>query len=80
MNVKTKNQVQVEQQILHMLAQVIEAFPQYTVSQHLLHVLRKKTDTKEPYFWSEELLLRKLEEYNEELVSEFFIDRDNTDY
>lgn len=70
MSIKTKHQVQVEQQILYNLAQIVEAFPQYTVSQHLLHILRRKNEDKEAYFWSEELLLSKVEDYYEELKVE----------
>jgi hypothetical protein len=68
--IKTKNQVQVEQQILYNLTQIVEAFPQYTIAQHICHFLRKKTEAKDVYFWSDELLLRKIEAYYDELKGE----------
>jgi hypothetical protein len=67
MNVKTKRQVQLEQQFLYNLAQIIETFPQYEIAQHLGHFLRKKGEKQEFYYWSIELLLQKLEEYYTEL-------------
>jgi hypothetical protein len=66
-SIKTKQQISIEQQFLYTLAQVIEIFPQYTISQHLAHFLRKKSDTKSPYFWSDENVLHKLELYYDEL-------------
>lgn len=70
MRTKTKAQVQIEQQLLYNLAQVIEAFPQYTVAQHICHFLRKKNELKDAYHWSDELLLNKLEAYYDELKTE----------
>lgn len=64
---KSKQQLQVENQILYNLSHIIEAFPQYTVSQHFCHFLRKKLESKEAYYWSNELLLQKIEEYYDEL-------------
>lgn len=67
MKVKTKQQVQTEQQFLYNLAQVVEAFPQYKIAEHLAHFLRKKGENQEFYYWSDDLLLQKLEEYYTEL-------------
>lgn len=67
MSVKTKAQVQIEQQFLYNLAQIIETFPQYKIGEHLGHFLRKKGEKQEFYYWSNELLLQKLEEYYNEL-------------
>ena len=49
--VKTKSQLRVEQQFLYNLAQVIEAFPQYKIAQHLIHFLRRKGDLRDVYAW-----------------------------
>ena len=68
--IKTKNQIQVEQQVLFNLAKIIEAFPQYSIAQHLSHFLRKKKETKDVYFWSDELILKKVEEYYDELKTD----------
>lgn len=70
---KTKNQVQTEQQFLYNLAQVIEAFPQYTIAQHLCHFLRKKNEFKDVYFWSDEILLNKIESYYDELKEDLLV-------
>lgn len=67
MRVKTKQQVQVEQQFLYNLAQIVEAFPQYKIAEHLGHFLRRKGESEEFYYWSNELLLQKIEEYYNEL-------------
>lgn len=73
MIVKTKNQIQIEQQFLYNLAQIIEAFPQYKVAEHLAHFLRKKGENQEFYYWSNTLLLQKLEEYYSELKETFVV-------
>lgn len=77
-NIKTKSQIQIEQQVLFNLAQIIEAFPQYTIAQHLVHFLRKKRETKDVYFWSDEFILKKIEEYYDELKTDLIheIDED----
>lgn len=67
MSRKTKQRVQMEQQFLFTLSKIIEAFPQYTLAQHLSHFMRKKNETKEVYFWQDELILQKVEEYYDEL-------------
>jgi len=64
---KTRDRIQAEQQIFHLLLNINELFPQYSITQHLLHVLRKKEDLKEPYYWSEDVLLKKVEDYYDEL-------------
>lgn len=64
---KTKQRVQIEQQFLYTLSKVVESFPQYSIAQHLAHFLRKKNETKEVYFWQDELVLQKLEDYYDEL-------------
>lgn len=65
--IKTKQEIQVEQQFLYNLAQIIEAFPQYKIAEHLGHFLRKKYENAESYYWSNELLLQKIEDYYNEL-------------
>lgn len=67
MKIKTKAQIQIEQQFLYNLAQVLEAFPQYTISQHLVHFTRRKGLKQELYDWSDERILQRLEDYYNEL-------------
>lgn len=73
MNIKTKQQVQVEQQILYNLSQIVEVFPQYTLAQHMAHFLRRKNEKKESYEWSDELLLKKIEAYHDELKRDLLL-------
>ena len=70
-SIKSKQQIQTEQQFLYTLAKVMEAFPQYSISQHLTHFLRRKGEKQEVYFWKDDMLLNKLENYYDELKSEF---------
>lgn len=67
MNIKSKAQIQIEQQFLYNLAQIIEAFPQYKIGEHLAHFLRKKSEKQEFYYWHNELILQKIEDYYNEL-------------
>lgn len=67
---KDKRKIQVQQQVFHLLVDIVELYPQYSFSQHLLHILRKKGDSKEPYFWEDDVLLKKLEDYYDELKGE----------
>jgi hypothetical protein len=70
MKTKTKEQTQIETQIFYNLVQIVESFPQYTLSQHIFHFLRKKADPQDPYIWSDEKLLKKIEKYYDELNTE----------
>ena len=65
-----KKKKQIEEQIFYNLMQIVKDFPQYTVSEHLLHVLRRKGDVEEAYFWSDEKLLKRFESYRDELDNE----------
>ena len=69
MKIKTKQQIQIEQQFLYNLARVLEPFPQYTVSQHLVHFTRRKGLKQELYDWSDERILQRLEDYYNELTT-----------
>lgn len=77
MSVRTKNQVQVEQQFLYDLAKIIEAFPQYKITEHLGHFLRKKNEKQESYYWSNELVLQKIEDYYNELKDTLVVTHDD---
>lgn len=59
------------QLIFHNLTEVVELYPQYSVSQHLSAILRRKSsDGKEFHFWSNDELLKKIEQHKEELEGE----------
>ncbi len=62
-----KLKVQIKQQIFHHFIEIVELFPQYTISQHIVHVMRPQTGN---YNWSDEELLKKFEQYRDELESE----------
>lgn len=68
--IKTKQRIQIEQQFLYILSKIVETFPQYKLSQHMAHIFRRKTENAFPYFWDDELSLRKIEAYYDELVSD----------
>lgn len=65
-----KRKKQVEEQIFYNLMQIVQSFPQYTLAQHLGHILRRKFDLEEFYYWSDEKLLKKFEDYRDELEAE----------
>lgn len=67
---KNKKDIQIENQIFYLLRNICEMFPQYTFSQHLCHILRKKADLQEAYEWTDEKLLNKVEKYYDELQTE----------
>lgn len=69
-DIKTKAQIQIEQQFLYNLSQIIELCPQYTLSQHIAHIFRSKGSDKQPYFWADENSLKKIEQYYDELKSD----------
>lgn len=64
-------------QIFHNLDQILEMCPQYSTSQHLIHMLRSKGNSPDPYYWSEEFLLKRLEDYYDELVADLVFDAQN---
>ena len=71
---KDKKTMQVQQQILYNLVQILDIFPQYSVTQHLWHIMRTKGIEKEPYFWDDVTLLSKIESYYQELNTELLND------
>jgi hypothetical protein len=62
-----KQKIQTKQQIFHNFVEIVELFPQYTISQHILHVMRPQTGS---YQWSDEELLKKFEKYRDELEND----------
>lgn len=76
---KEKGRIEIEQQFLYILSQIIEIFPQYTVCEHLGHILRRKGEGKEFYFWSDETALKKIEAYYDELKTELLNPAENED-
>jgi hypothetical protein len=66
-----KRKMQIKQQFFHLLMEIAELYPDYTISQHLSGILRRKSsESKEFYFWSNEELLKRVEKYKEELDTE----------
>lgn len=66
-----KKNMQNTQQIFHILLELIELYPQYTITQHLAGILRKKKENvKESYFWSNDQLLKRVESYKHELEND----------
>lgn len=62
-----KQKIQTKQQIFHNFVEIVELFPQYSIVQHMVHVLRPQTGC---YTWTDDELLRKFEKYRDELENE----------
>lgn len=62
-----KQKIQTKQQIFHHFVEIVELFPQYSIAQHIVHVMRPQTGS---YQWSDEELLKKFEKYRDELENE----------
>ena len=76
-----KQKMQITSQIFRNLTEIVELYPQYTFSQHLASIQRRKSDTgKEFYFWSDEELLKKVEQHKLELETEKVNEEEETDY
>ena len=55
-------------EVFHNLTEIIELYPAYTIAQHLTTILRKKdAKTKEAYHWSNDELLKRIEQHKAEL-------------
>lgn len=66
-----KVRMQTTQQIFHNLLEIVELYPQYSVAQHLAAISRKKSSTgKELFHWSDQELLKKIENHKTELEGE----------
>ena len=66
-----KVRMQTTQQIFHNLLEIVELYPQYSVSQHLATISRRKnTNGKELFHWSDQELLKKIEQHKTELEGE----------
>lgn len=63
-----KKKMQTIQQIFHNLLEIVELYPQYSVTNHLATIIRKKDPKgKEFFHWSEEDFLKRIEKHKEEL-------------
>jgi hypothetical protein len=69
-----KRKMQTTQQIFHNLLEIVELYPQYSVSQHLAAISRRKNPNgKELFYWSDEELLKKIESHKSELEGDEFM-------
>lgn len=59
-----------EEQVFYNFMQVVQLYQQYTIAQHLGHILRKKKDSEQSYYWDNDKLLKKIEDYKDELDME----------
>lgn len=74
----SKHDLRVQQQILFTLVKTVETFPEYTVAQHLKHFLRKKAEKADAYYWTNDVLLSKLEAYYDELKNDLVASKQET--
>lgn len=58
---------QIKQQIFHHFVEILELFPQYTIAQHIVHIMRPQSNA---YNFTNEQLLKKFEEYRDELEND----------
>lgn len=65
-----KRKKQIEEQVFYNIMKIVQDYPQYSIIQHIVHVSRRKGDVQDPYFWSDEKLLKKFEDYRDELDNE----------
>ena len=68
-----KRRKQIEEQIFYNFVKIVQEYPQYTVSQHMWHVLRKKEKPIEAYHWTNDTLLKHFEDYKDELDRELSV-------
>jgi hypothetical protein len=62
-----KQDSQTKHQIFHHFVEIVELFPQYSITQHMVHVMRPQTGS---YQWKDEELLKKFEKYRDELEND----------
>lgn len=72
-----KRRKQCEEQFFYNFMQVVQQYPQYTLTQHICHFCREKGDPEDKYFWSNEKILKKIEDYKDELERELVLIEDN---
>ena len=77
---RLNDKIRYQKQFLYNIAQIIEIFPQYSITQHIWHILRRKNESKEAYFWSDELLLKKTEQYYDELKQDLLLNRNDSEW
>jgi hypothetical protein len=66
-----KKKMVTTQQIFHLLLELTELYPKYSIAQHFAGILRRKSnESKEFFFWINEELLKRIEQYKEELEGE----------
>lgn len=65
-----KDKMIITQQVIHNIMEIVELYPQYSISQHLNTILRRKNSKKESFFWSNEELLKRIEQHKTELEGE----------
>jgi hypothetical protein len=70
METNKSQMLKTNKQLFYYLVNIAEMYPQYTLAQHFIHIMRKKDDNQDPYFWSQEKLLSKVESYYDELNDE----------
>ncbi len=73
------NNQTVQKEIIRNIGELMVLYPQYTASQHLVHFLRSLGDEEKAYSWTNQKLLKKIENYREELANELAEPSDTDD-
>ena len=71
------NPTSVKKEILRNIGEIMDSYPQYTMAEHLVHILRPKGG-KKPYRvtsspdtgWDDQYLLKQIENYRSELIAD----------
>ncbi len=65
--------IRITAQIFHILSEIVELYPQYSIVHHLATITRRKGSDKEFYYWTEEEFLKRIEAHKEELEGDEFM-------
>lgn len=75
-----KKKMQLTQEIFHNLLEIVELYPQYSITRHFATIIRRKSDKeKEFYHWDEEFFLKRIQQHREELEGDDLMEGDDQD-
>jgi hypothetical protein len=76
-----KKKMQTTQEIFHNLLEIVELYPQYSITQHFHTITRRKSDTeKEFYYWNEEFFLKRIQQHKDELEGDSLMNIDEEEF
>jgi hypothetical protein len=76
-----KKKMQTNLQIFHLLSEVVELYPQYSIVQHLATIQRRKSSSGKQFFnWTDEEFLKRIEQHKDELEGDEFMTIGDDEY